>query len=127
MLLFYDDCCVNSKRADLMGGIAMTKGRKGKKVVWTRLFVCVFFIYALFVIANQQYSIHKLNKVKAEVQKNVDASKMENERLKNLLKNAKDEKNLERMAREQLGLIKPGETVYVDQSSSDVYLHEGGN
>lgn len=110
-----------------MGGIAMTKGRRSKKIVWTRLFVFVFTIYALFVIANQQYSIYKLNKVKAEVQKNVDAAKMENEKLKNQLKNANDEKNLERMAREQLGLIKPGETVYIDQSSSDVYLHEGGN
>lgn len=105
----------------------MAKVKRGKKIIWTRLFVFIFFIYALFVIANQQYSIYKLNKVKAEIQKNVDASKMENERLKDLLKNAADEKHLERMAREQLGLIKPGETVYVDQSSSDVYLQEGGN
>ncbi len=105
----------------------MAKIKRGKKIIWTRLFVFIFFIYALFVIANQQYSIYKLNKVKAEIQKNVDASKMENERLKDLLKNAADEKHLERMAREQLGLIKPGETVYVDQSSSDVYLQEGGN
>lgn len=105
----------------------MAKIKRGKKIIWTRLFVFIFFIYALFVIANQQYSIYKLNKVKAEIQKNVEASKMENERLKDLLKNAADEKHLERMAREQLGLIKPGETVYVDQSSSDVYLQEGGN
>lgn len=105
----------------------MAKVKRGKKIIWTRLFVFIFFIYALFVIANQQYSIYKLNKVKAEIQKNVEASKMENERLKDLLKNAADEKHLERMAREQLGLIKPGETVYVDQSSSDVYLQEGGN
>lgn len=105
----------------------MAKIKRGKKIIWTRLFVFIFFIYALFVIANQQYSIYKLNKVKAEIQKSVEASKMENERLKDLLKNAADEKHLERMAREQLGLIKPGETVYVDQSSSDVYLQEGGN
>ncbi len=105
----------------------MGKSRKVKKINWTRLFVSIFIIYALITIANQQYSIYKLNKVKAEVLKNIEASKVENERLKDMIKNASDEKHLERMAREQLGLIKPGETVYVDQSSSDVYLQEGGN
>ena len=107
--------------------MAMSRGKRSKKINWTRLFVSIFIIYALFTIANQQYSIYKLNKVKAEVLKNVEASKLENERLKDMIRNASDEKHLERMAREQLGLIKPGETVYVDQSLSDVYLQEGGN
>lgn len=105
----------------------MAKNRKKKKIIWTKLFVFIFFLYALFVIANQQFTIYKLNKTKKEISKEIEVSKMENEKLKDMLKNASDMEHIERMAREQLGLVKPEETVYVDQSSSDVYLQEGGN
>ncbi len=103
----------------------MSKSKK--KIVWTKLFIFVFVLYALFIIANQQITIFKLNKSMNEISRNVELSKIENEKFKDMLKNVSDNEYIERMAREHLGLIKPDEIVYVDQSSSDVYLQEGGN
>ncbi len=107
----------------------MGKKNRKKKIVWIRLFISIFLMYSVFCITNQRISIYKLNKVKKEISEAIEESKMENEKLEDLLKNATNQESIEKMAREQLGLVKPNETVYVDQASSDsdFYLQEGGN
>ena len=47
-----------------------------------------------------------------------DVSK-ENEKLIEMINNASSAEYIEKMAREQLGLVKSGEKVYIDQSSAD--------
>lgn len=105
----------------------MKKSKKKKRVNWIRLFLSLFILYALFIIADQQFTMHRLNKTKNEIIKDIEVSQMENEKLRDMLENVTDKEYIERMAREQLGLVKSDETVYIDQSSSDVYLQEGGN
>jgi len=105
----------------------MAKSKKRIKIKWIRLFLFIFVLYALFIIADQQFTLHRLNKTRNEIIKEIEVSQMENEKLRDMLENVTSKEYIEKMAREQLGLVKSGETVYIDQSSSDVYLHEGGN
>jgi cell division protein DivIC len=105
----------------------MAKDKKKKKIIWTRFFVFVFILYAIFTIANQQVTIYRMNKTKQEIVENIQTAQKENERLKDMLQYTSTKEYIERMAREQLGLVKSDERVYVDQSLSEGYLQEGGN
>lgn len=110
-----------------MGRMVMARNKKKRKIIWTNLFVFIFILYAVFTIANQQITIYKLNKTKQEAVRKIESAQKENDRLKDMLKYTSTKEYIERMAREQLGLVKPDEKVYVDQSLSDGYLQEGGN
>lgn len=105
----------------------MGKNKKKRKIIWTNFFVFIFVLYAVFTIVNQQVTIYKLNKTKQEVTHNIEVAQKENEKLKDMLQYTSTKEYIERMAREQLRLVKSDEIVYVDQSLSDGYLHEGGN
>lgn len=105
----------------------MGKIKKKRKIIWSNFFVFVFILYAIFTIANQQITIYKLNKTRQEVNHNIEIAQKENEKLKDMLQYTSTKEYIEKMAREQLGLVKSDETVYVDQSLSDGYLQEGGN
>lgn len=105
----------------------MGKIKKKRKVIWSNFFVFVFILYAIFTIANQQITIYKLNKTRQEVNHNIEIAQKENEKLKDMLQYTSTKEYIEKMAREQLGLVKSDEVVYVDQSLSDGYLQEGGN
>ena len=105
----------------------MAKGKKKKKIIWTRFFVFVFILYAIFTIVNQQVTIYKMNKAKQEIAENIETAQKENQRLKDRLQYTSTKEYIEKMAREQLGLVKSDEIVYVDQSLSEGYLQEGGN
>lgn len=110
-----------------MGRMVIVKSKKKRKIIWTNFFVFIFILYAVFTIANQQITIYKLNKTRQEVAHNIEAAQKENEKLKDMLQYTSTKEYVERMAREQLGLVKSDEIVYVDQSLSDGYLQEGGN
>lgn len=110
-----------------MGRMAMGKVKKKRKIIWSNFFVFIFILYAAFTIANQQITIYKLNKTRQEVAHNVEVAQKENEKLKDMLQYTGTKEYIEKMAREQLGLVKSDEVVYVDQSLSGGYLHEGGN
>lgn len=103
------------------------KNKKGKKIIWTNFFVFLFILYAIFTIASQQITIYKLKKTQQEVALKVEAAKKENQKLQNMLEDTSTKEYVEKMAREQLGLVKADERVYVDQSLFDVNLQEGGN
>ena len=104
----------------------MTKVKKKKKIIWSRFFVFIFIMYAIFTIFNQQLKISEMKKTKQGIAHDIQAAQMENDRLKDMLQYTSTEEYIERMAREQLGLVKSDEVIYVDQSLSGSYLQEGG-
>ncbi|SHJ08509.1 FtsB family cell division protein [Lutispora thermophila] len=103
------------------------KNKRKKKIIWTNFFVFIFMIYAIFTIGSQQVTIYKLKKSQQQITDKIEMAKKENERLQEMLKDTSSKEYIEKMAREQLGLVKADEKVYVDQSLSDVNLQEGGN
>ena len=103
------------------------KSKRKKKIIWTNFFVFIFILYAAFTIASQQVTIYRLKKSQQEISGKIQAAQKENQKLQDMLKDTSTKEYIEKAAREQLGLVKPDERVYVDQSLSDVNLQEGGN
>ena len=92
--------------------------KKGKFKI-KNVLLCFFLIYVVITLTNQQLSIAKLRRAEQDSQAKIQKVRTENERLKAMISNANTDEYIEKLAREQLGLVKPGEKVYVDQSGAD--------
>lgn len=100
---------------------------KAAKINIKRLLMTAFVVYATVTFFNQQVSIGKLTAIQKEKTQKVESIKLENQKLLEMIKNAATDEYIEKMAREQLGLVKPGERVYVNQSESNKDLQGGDN
>jgi cell division protein FtsB len=85
-----------------------------KKPRFGLIILSVFIAYFIYIMAGQE----KLIKAKQVEMKQVEAMVEEEKALNQELKNQKEEVNsdqyIEKVAREKLGLVKPGEKVFVD-------------
>jgi len=86
------------------------KQRKG--INW--FFVLMFVVVAYFttVLVSQQVHLSHVSESKRIADKRLDAAKTENEKLQKELQELQDLNNIERLAREDLGLAKSGEMPY---------------
>ncbi len=86
--------------------------RQRKGINW--FFVLMFVVIAYFstVLISQQIHLSHVNDSKRIADKRLDAAKAENERLNKQLNDLQDLNNIERLAREDLGLAKDGEMPY---------------
>lgn len=100
---------------------------KAPKINIKRLFMTAFLIYTAVTLINQQVAIGKLTQIQAEKALKVESIKQENKKLVKMIERASTDESIEKMAREQLGLVKPGEKVYINQSEPDNNLQGGDN
>ena len=100
---------------------------KAAKINVKRLLMTAFVLYAVVTLINQQLTIGKLTTIQKEKMQKVESIQLENQKLLEMIKNAATDENVEKMAREQLGLVKSGEKVYINQSGSDKDLQGGDN
>ena len=86
------------------------KERKG--INW--FFVIMFVVVAYFstVLISQQVHLSHVSESKRLADKRLEAAKAENEKLQKQYKELQDLNNIERLAREDLGLAKEGEMPY---------------
>ena len=98
-----------------------TKNKGGVDVkriaVITVAFVVVF--YFIYVLISQQISINQKSKEIETLKQQVITATEESEILKQEIENLNDPEYLERIAREQLGLVRPNERVFVDSNKSE--------
>ena len=80
----------------------------------------VFIVYAVITVINQQFTISDLREVEQAEFSKIEALKKDNDKLAEMINNATSPEYIEKMAREQLGLVKSGEKVYIDQSSVEL-------
>ena len=93
---------------------------KKRKIRPKNIFIIVFIVYAVITMINQQFTISDLKEIEqAEISK-IEALKKDNDKLVEMISNATSVEYIEKMAREQLGLVKSGEKVYIDQSSVEL-------
>lgn len=95
-----------------------SKKKKKQKNRILRLFMLVFIVYAGYIFTMQQIDIIKFHKIEAEARMRNQSLAYENTRLAEQLKATATEAFTEKMAREKLGLVKPGEIVYINQNES---------
>lgn len=100
---------------------------KAPKLNLKRLLITLFLVYAVITLINQQATIGKLSKIHAEKTETLESINLENQKLVKMIENASTDESIEKMAREQLGLVKPGEKVYINQSEPDNDLQGGDN
>lgn len=92
---------------------------KKRKFNFKSLFLFIFMVYAVITIINQQFSISELKDAEQASLDKIEVVRKENDKLVEMINNATSSQYIERMAREQLGLVKAGERVYIDQSDAD--------
>jgi cell division protein FtsB len=84
-------------------------------------------VYAAITIVNQQFAISELKEAEQAAASKIEAVKKDNDKLEEMINNATSAEYIEKMAREQLGLVKSGEKVYIDQSSTDKNIQNRDN
>lgn len=100
---------------------------KKRKFKFKSLFLFIFMVYAAITIINQQLAISELKDSEQASLEKIEAVKRENDKLVEMINNATSPEYIERMAREQLGLVKAGERVYIDQSGADNNIQNRDN
>lgn len=88
----------------------------GKKIKPTRRLLifaaaAVLMVYAVIILIQQQSSINAKKDELAAIEAQIEAQKLQTEELEEILEN-NDDDYIIRMAREDLGLVFPGERVY---------------
>lgn len=104
---------------------------KVKKVVKRRSFTSVFvsripkyFMYAIigyiaFSFGDQIMKINAMNREVTKVNQQLAGLEERNQELKKEIKNLQSKTYVERMAREKLGLVKPGEVVILQAETNE--------
>lgn len=85
------------------------KGSKTRRIKWFPFLMGVLLLLGIYILVSQYLEYHR---VQEEIQKNqikLEEQKKLNEQLKDERSKAENPEEVERKARENLGLVKPGE------------------
>lgn len=85
---------------------------KRKGFNWFTLFMFMVVAYFLTILASQQVHLSHVSESQYMADKRLETAKKENEKLKKEYEELQDVSNIERIAREDLGLAKEGELPY---------------
>lgn len=86
--------------------------RKRKGINWFALIMLVAIGYFMTVLTGQQVHLSHVNESQYLADKRLEAARQENDKLKKQYEELQDVSNIERIAREDLGLAKRGELPY---------------
>ena len=99
------------------------RGRKGSK--WPFFLLTIFLGYFIFSLGSQFSRLHTMHENMNSLQNQVKELNSRNATLRDQIKQIKSDSYIEQVAREQLGLVKPGETLVVPAQSQQV--QQGNN
>lgn len=90
--------------------------KKQKGSFLLRVAIFAFAVYTVVALVNQQVQISEKRQQLESVKQQIQIQEIKNEDIKHALKNGASENGdyIERVAREGLGLAKPGERVFVN-------------
>ncbi|MBR1397490.1 MAG: cell division protein FtsL [Selenomonadaceae bacterium] len=83
-----------------------------KSFNWFALIMFVIVAYFVTILASQQIHLSHVSESQHMADKRLEAAKLENDKLKKQYEELQDVSNIERIAREDLGLAKQGELPY---------------
>lgn len=87
-----------------------------KKRLWILIIAAAVLIYFIWILVSQQMGIYEREKKIAEIQSEIDKTNKESDELRNEIENANERETIEKIAREDLGLVYPDERTYVDSN-----------
>lgn len=89
--------------------------RKKKRIRPMYLVFLLLSIYIVVVMLNQRKLMKNLGSRKAELQNEIDILEKDINELNNEIENSDSLQFVEKVAREELGMVKPREIIYVDK------------
>lgn len=89
----------------------MGKGKGSKLAVLVFIGLAVYFSYTFI---SQEAVLDRKNNEMKNVQARIDSEKKQNEALKKQKEKLNTDEYIEKTAREKLGMVKPGEKIFVD-------------
>lgn len=93
----------------------MKKKKKGKFRI-RHLLLLLFVIYICSTLYNQRNMMKKLEREKSTKEEEIEILKSEIDGINNEIKNKDSLEFIEKVAREEFGMVKPREIIYVDKN-----------
>ena len=95
----------------------MQKQIKKKKKIeldYLRIILIVFFVYFAFTVVKQQFSINEYDVKIADLEMQIEQANEKVEEINELKEKVNTTEYIETVARNELGLIKPYEKIFID-------------
>lgn len=86
------------------------------KRLLTTLLITATFTYMLYILGTQQAKLNELNNELSCYNRDLQEEKLETEKLTDTLATLSDDKYMEGVARDKLGLVMPTEIIFMDAS-----------
>lgn len=86
------------------------------KRLLTTLLITATFTYILYILGTQQAKLNELNNELSCYNRDLQEEKLETEKLTDTLATLSDDKYMEEVARDKLGLVMPTEIIFMDAS-----------
>ena len=86
------------------------------KRLLTTLLIAATFTYMLYILGTQQAKLNELNNELSCYNRDLQEEKLETEKLTDTLATLSDDKYMEEVARDKLGLVMPTEIIFMDAS-----------
>ena len=86
------------------------------KRLLTTLLITATFTYMLYILGTQQAKLNELNNELSCYNRDLQEEKLETEKLTDTLATLSDDKYMEEVARDKLGLVMPTEIICMDAS-----------
>ncbi len=86
------------------------------KRLLTTLLITATFTYMLYILGTQQAKLNELNNELSCYNRDLQEEKLETEKLTDTLATLSDDKYMEEVARDKLGLVMPTEIIFMDAS-----------
>lgn len=87
-------------------------GKRKKRFKIRHLILLVIVIFLVVTITKQQLKINKIKGEQAMVEAQIQEALKEQQELKKQIELLKTDSYIEKIARDELGLVKPGEIIY---------------
>lgn len=103
-----------------MGQVYDLQNKKRKKPIRIRhIIIFLVVVNIAYTLIAQYITIRKSKAQEAQIKAQIEQTKEENRRLKEELELMQSDEYMEKLARERLGLIKPGEVSFVDVNNKE--------
>jgi len=99
--------------------IRTNKGNNRKTTPLPRIIALLVAVYVLFAFGNQFIKLNQMNEEVEKIKGQIESLEVKNRQIKSEIRKLQSNTYIERMAREKLGLVKPGETVILPAKSGE--------
>ena len=92
------------------------KNKRKYRVDYVRILLIICFVYFSITFVRQQFRINEYNVKISSVNQDIQNAELRMQELNERKENGDDPEFIEKVAREELGLVKPHERIFIDVS-----------